>query len=63
MKKFNGFESHLLEQGLSMVLDSMKNDIQRIESQGKRPMMTEGYVDMIGKETLERLKSLTKKSK
>ena len=38
MKKFNGFESHLLEQGLSMVLDSMKNDIQRIESQGKRPM-------------------------
>ena len=24
MKKFNGFESHLLEQGLSMVMDSMK---------------------------------------
>jgi hypothetical protein len=46
-----------------MVMDSMKNDIQRIESQGKNPLMTEGYVDMIGKETLERLKSLTKKSK
>lgn len=63
MKKFNGFESHLLEQGLSMVLDSMKNDILRIESQGKMPIMTVSYVDMIGKETLERLKSLTKKSK
>jgi len=63
MKKFNGFESHLLEQGLSMVLDSMKNDIQRIESQGKMPIMTVGYVDMIGKETLERLKSLTRKFK
>ena len=63
MKKFNGFESHLLEQGLSMVMEAMKKDIRDIEEKGKNAMMTEGYVDMIGKETLDKLISLTKKFK
>ena len=63
MKKFNGFERHLLEQGLSMVMEAMKKDIRDIEEKGKNAMMTEGYVDMIGKETLDKLISLTKKFK
>jgi hypothetical protein len=62
MKKFNGFEKYLLEQGLKMVMEQMKEDIRKVESEGKNSPMTEGYVDMVGKETLEKLVSLTKKS-
>jgi len=63
MKKFNGFEKYLLEQGLNMVMEQMKIDIRQAEAKGKNALMTEGYVDMIGKETLEKLVSLTKKQK
>ena len=63
MKKFNGFEKHLLEVGLEMVMKKMKSDIRDIEEEGRNALMTEGYVDMVGKETLEKLISLTKKSK
>ena len=63
MKKFNGFEKHLLEQGLEMVMEQMKIDIRKVESEGKNALMTEGYVDMVGKETLEKLVSLTLKQK
>ena len=63
MKKFNGFEKYLLEQGLNMVMEQMKIDIREVEVKGKNALMTEGYVDMIGKETLEKLVSLTKKQK
>ena len=76
MKKFNGFERHLLElaglgygygkneieAGLGMVMEKMKSDIRKIEEEGKNALMTEGYVDMIGNETLEKLASLTRKS-
>jgi len=63
MKKFNGFEKHLLEKGLEMVMEQMKSDIREIEDKGKNALMTEGYVDMIGKETLEKLVNLTLKQK
>ena len=62
MKKFNGFERHLLEVGLEMVMEKMKSDIRKIEEEGKNALMTEGYVDMIGNGTLEKLASLTRKS-
>lgn len=62
MKKFNGFERHLLEAGLEMVMEKMKSDIRKIEKEGKNALMTEGYVDMIGNGTLEKLASLTRKS-
>jgi hypothetical protein len=62
MKKFNGFERHLLEAGLGMVMEKMKSDIRKIEEEGKNALMTEGYVDMIGNGTLEKLASLTRKS-
>lgn len=61
MKKFNRFEKHLLESGLKIVTDNMKSEIRKIEESGKNPIMTEGYVDMICKETLEKLISLSKK--
>jgi hypothetical protein len=63
MKKFNGFEAHLLEQGLKMYVDSIVDDIITMEQKGKRPIMTADYVRMIERDTLEKLKSLTLKQK
>jgi hypothetical protein len=63
MKKFNGFEAHLLEHGLKMYVDSMIKDISEAESSGRRPLMTVGYVEMMHSEVLLKLKSLTLKQK
>ena len=61
MSKFNGFESHLLETGLKNVSEQMKEDIRKVEAEGKNALMTEGYVDMIIQETLEKLEKFTSK--
>ena len=63
MKKFNGFEAHLLEQGLKMYVTEIINDIVKMEQDGRRPIMTASYVRMIERDTLEKLKSLTLKQK
>ena len=54
--ELNGFEMYLLKQGLGVVRKEMKEEIQRIESEGKNPLMTEGYVDMICDELESKLK-------
>lgn len=59
MKKFNGFEAHLLEQGLKMYVTEIINDIINAEKNGRRPIMTADYVRSIEAETLTKLKSLT----
>lgn len=63
MKKLNGFEQYLVITGLSMVKEKMKSDIDKVESAGKMPMMTKGYVDMIIEETLDKVAGLSKKVK
>ena len=63
MKKFNGFEAHLLEEGLKIVVDTIVNDIIEAEKKGKRSLMTAGYVRSIEAEALAKLKSLTIKQK
>jgi hypothetical protein len=63
MKKFNGFEAHLLEQGLKMYVDSIVKDIVEAERSGRIPIMTAGYIEMIQSEILVKLKSLTLKQK
>lgn len=62
MAKFNGFEHHLLTEGLKQVRDKMKSDIDKIEKQGKSPLMTKGYVDIVYKEAQEKLDSFTYKN-
>jgi len=63
MKKFNGFEAYLIEQGLIAIHEQMVGDIERMLSEGKRPLMTTGYVDMVIKDTQEKLKMHTLKLK
>jgi hypothetical protein len=63
MKKLNGFESYLVVEGLNKVAAEMKAEIVKMESEGKRALMTEGYIDMIVKDALEKINSFTVKQK
>ena len=63
MKKFNGFEAYLILEGLKEVAASMKEGIEKTEAEGKLPLMTTGFVDMIVRDTVEKVNSLTLKEK
>jgi hypothetical protein len=63
MKKFNGFEAHLLEQGLKDYINLICNDIVVAERSERRPIMTVSYMRGIEKELMEKIKSLTLKTK
>lgn len=63
MTKFNGFEKYLIVEGLNKVALQMKADIRNMEEEGKRPLMTVGYIDMVLKETLDKVTSFTIKEK
>jgi hypothetical protein len=63
MKKLNGFESYLVIKGLASMRSTMKLDILEIEAEGKNPIMTTSYVDMVIDEAIEKIKSLTLKQK
>ena len=63
MKKFNGFEAYLILEGLKEVSASMKEGIEKTLTEGKMPLMTTGYVDMVIKDAVEKVNSLTVKQK
>lgn len=63
MKKFNGFEAYLILEGLKEVAVSMKEGIVKTEAEGKLPLMTTGYVDIVIKDAVEKVNSLTVKQK
>ena len=60
MKKLNAFQLFLITNGLELVAEAYKKDIAEATSKGKNHLFTEGYVDMITKETLEAVTALTK---
>jgi hypothetical protein len=59
MKKLNGFESYLAIEGLNAMRSAMIDDIKELEAKGKNSLMTEGYVDMVVDEAIEKIKVLT----
>ena len=63
MKKFNGFEAYLILEGLKEVAVSMKEGIVKTEAEGKLPLMTTSYVDMVIKDAVDKVNSLTLKQK
>jgi len=63
MKKLNGFENYLVLEGLACMRRQMKLDILEIQAEGKNPIMTTSYVDMVVDEAIEKIKSLTLKQK
>jgi hypothetical protein len=63
MKKLNGFESYLVIEGLNILRSEWRNEIKLAEANGKIPLMTESYVDMVVDETIAKIKALTLKQK
>jgi len=63
MKKFNGFEAWLILEGLKLAAEDMKQGIEQTLANGKMPLMTIGYVDMVIKDAVEKVNSLTVKQK
>ena len=63
MKKLNVFESYLVIEGLNGIKEEYKKDIRRIVSEGKNPIMTEGYIEMVVEDTINKIKQLTLKQK
>ena len=63
MKKLNSFENYLVIEGLNNIKEEYKKDIRRIIGEGKNPLMTEGYIEMVVNETIDKIKQLTLKQK
>ena len=63
MKKFNGFEAWLILEGLKLASEDMKQGIEQTIANGKMPLITTGYVDMVIKDVIEKVNSLTVKQK
>jgi hypothetical protein len=57
--KFNGFEKYLIVQGLNMAKEQAVNEIREAIAKGEHPIMTEGFIDITVKETLDKLNKLT----
>ena len=63
MTKFNGFEKYLIVEGLNKLATEMKAEIRNLEEEGKRPLMTTGYIDMVLKDTLDKVTNFTIKER
>ena len=63
MKKLNGFESYLVIEGLALLKEAWKKDIEEVRAKGKNPLMTKGYVDMVISDAIAKIKLLTLKQK
>lgn len=63
MKKFNGHEAHIINEGLKLYLKALKDEIQMVEDKGKNHIMTQGYAELMVKEVTDKLWSMTKKVK
>jgi hypothetical protein len=56
MAKLNQFQKGVLRDALTMYGDALKQEIADAEANGKRPIMTQGFVDMQINELLDALK-------
>jgi len=57
--KFTGFEAYLIEQGLIIVKGKWIEELNAMMEDGKRPIMTPGFIEITVKEALEKLELLT----
>lgn len=59
--KFNGFEKYFITTALNHAIEEAENDIKKLVSEGKRPIYAEGYFEMVGKELIAKVNSMTLK--
>ena len=64
MKKFNGFENHLLQDAIKLYVEKAEDEVQAQVANlqtGKRLMFAPGYFTMIGEELSEKVNDMTLK--
>lgn len=62
MKKFNGFENHLIQEALKLYIENAEKEItDQAPSEGKRFMFAPGYFNMIGKDLSYKIDNMTLK--
>ena len=59
--KFNGFEKYFITTALRYAIEEAENDIKELLSEGKRPIYAQGYFEMVGKELIAKVNSMTLK--
>ena len=59
--KFNGFEKYFITTALKHAIEEAESDIKKLVSEGKRPIYAEGYFEMVGKELIAKVNSMTLK--
>jgi len=64
MKKFNGFENHLLQDAIKLYVEKAEDEVQAQVANlqtGKRLLFAPGYFTMIGEELSEKVNDMTLK--
>lgn len=62
MKKFNGYENHLMQEALKLYIEKAEDELQeQIVQAGKRLLFAPGYFTMIGAELSEKINNMTLK--
>ena len=64
MKKFNGFENHLIQDAIKLYVEKAEDEVQAQTANlqtGKRLMFAPGYFTMIGEELSEKVNTMTLK--
>ena len=59
--KFNGFEKYFITTALKHAIEEAENDIKELVSEGKVPIYAEGYFEMVGRELIAKVNSMTLK--
>ena len=59
--KFNGFEKYFITTALKHAIEEAENDIKELLSEGKRPIYAQGYFEMVGRELIAKVNSMTLK--
>tara|TARA_R110000803_G_scaffold196714_3_gene260038 strand:+ start:3764 stop:3955 length:192 start_codon:yes stop_codon:yes gene_type:complete len=63
MKKLNGLEAYYINRGLELLEQLTIQDIENVESKGKNPIMTKGFIKRELKGLKDKLSNMTLKSK
>ena len=64
MKKFNGFENHLIQDAIKLYVEKAEDEVQAQIANlqtGKRLMFAPGYFTMIGEELADKINNMTLK--
>ena len=59
--KFNGFEKYFIQTALKHAIQEAETDVNRLVSEGKRPIYAEGYFTLVGNEIIDKVNSMTLK--